>query len=87
MNATEARQRFLGLLESFEKDPKAVHKIEKHGRPAAVLLSMDLYESLLETLEILGDEELMKQIRKSMADAAEGRTTPWEDARKTLDLD
>lgn len=87
MNASEARQRFLGLLESFEKDPKAVHKIEKHGRPAAVLLSIDLYESMLETLEILGDEQLMEQLRKSMKDAAEGRTIPWEEARKALNLD
>ena len=87
LNATEARRRFLGLIETFEKDPGAVHKIEKHGHPAAVLLSMDLYESMLETMDILGNEEIMKQLRRSAKDVSGGETIPWEEARKRLGLE
>lgn len=86
MNATEARRKFLGLIETLEKDPKAVHKIEKRGHPAAVLLSMDLYDSMIETMDIMGDEDLMKKISRSMREAAEGKAIPWEVARKRLGL-
>jgi prevent-host-death family protein len=86
MNATEARRKFLGLIETLEKDPKAVHKIEKRGHPAAVLLSMDLYESMLETMDILGDEETMKKLRQSTKDVTDGKTIPWDIARKRLGL-
>ena len=41
--------------------------ITRNGRPAAVLLSMDEYEGLRETLEILSDPKLMVQIRRNEA--------------------
>lgn len=41
--------------------------ITRNGRPAAVLLSVDEYEGLLETLDILSDPKLMAQIRKNLA--------------------
>lgn len=41
--------------------------ITRNGRPAAILLSMDEYEGLRETLEILSDPEAMAQIRKNIA--------------------
>ena len=41
--------------------------ITRKGRPAAVLLSIDEYESLMETLDILSDPKAMAQIRRNMA--------------------
>jgi len=86
MDVIEARRKFLGLIETLEKDPGAVHKIEKHGHPAAVLLSMDLYKSMIETMDILGDEKTMKKLRRSIKDVDEGKTMPWEVVRKRLGL-
>lgn len=37
--------------------------ITKHGRPAAVLISIADLESLEETLEILGDRPLLRELR------------------------
>ena len=41
--------------------------ITKHGRPAAVMLSIDDLESLEETLQILSDPALMRSVRRARA--------------------
>jgi len=45
-------------------------EVTKNGRRAAVILSADDYDSLIETLDILGDAEAMAAIREaeSLAD-------------------
>jgi prevent-host-death family protein len=48
-----------------ERDDEIV--ITRNGRPAAILLSMDHYEGLQETLDILSDPKAMAEIRKNMA--------------------
>lgn len=57
------------------------------GEPAAVILSHDEYESLLETNAILADEGLMKAIRQGEKELDEGRGIPWEDVKEELGLD
>jgi prevent-host-death family protein len=37
--------------------------VTRNGKPAAVLASYEEYEGLKETLDVLSDENLMKQIR------------------------
>jgi len=46
--------------------------ITKHGRPAAVVVSIDDLASLEETLDIAGRPKLMGQIRSSLAEMAAG---------------
>lgn len=46
--------------------------ITKHGRPAAVVISIDDLASLEETLEIAGRPRLMEQIRDSLGELATG---------------
>ena len=42
--------------------------ITKHGRPAAVVVSIDDLESLEETLDIMGRPRLLAQVRDSLAE-------------------
>jgi len=49
--------------------------ITKHGRPTAVLLSSDDYESLIETLNILSDNEAMVAISEAERELANGELT------------
>ena len=49
----------------FERDEEII--ITRKGRPAAIILSIDEYEGLIETLEILSDPEAMAQLRRSEA--------------------
>jgi antitoxin YefM len=46
--------------------------VTRNGRPAAVLLSPDDLESLEETLAVLSDPELMRQIREGEAELERG---------------
>ena len=45
-----------------------------------------LVESLIETIEILGDEELMESIKKSEKDIQEGRLLGFKELLKELDI-
>lgn len=53
-----------------ERDQEIV--VTRNGKPAAVLVSYAEYERLKETLDVLGDETLMKQIRDSARYFARG---------------
>lgn len=56
----------------------------RKGRPAAVLLSPDDLESLEETLAVLSDPELMRQIREGEAAVEAGDTAALEDLQADL---
>lgn len=47
--------------------------VTRNGKPAAMLVSYAEYESLKETLDVLSDPELMRQIRHSLAHIAAGK--------------
>lgn len=52
--------------------------ITRNGKRAAVLLSADDYDSLLETLDILADVDLVVEIREALAEAEAGDVVPHE---------
>lgn len=47
--------------------------ITRHGRPVAVLLAFDEYEALVETLNILSDDDTMDALTEAELDIVEGR--------------
>jgi prevent-host-death family protein len=69
---SEAKTHLARLLAEVETLGEGV-TITRSGRPAGVLLSVEEYEGLLETLDILGDEKLMASVRKGLRDAERGR--------------
>ena len=71
----EVKNRLSEVVERLEREHGRV-VITKHGRPAAVMLSLEDLESLEETLAILSDPELMAAIREADAQVAAGGTTP-----------
>jgi antitoxin YefM len=60
--------------------------ISKHGKPVAVLLSIDDFEGLVETAEELADRENLKRIRKGMQEARAGRTVDWAQVKSKYHL-
>ena len=60
--------------------------ITKRGRPEAVVMSIEDYESILETLDILSDRSLMKRIKKAETDRKLGRGVTLEKVKKELGL-
>lgn len=65
-------------------DTHEVFAISKGGVPAAALMSMEEYESLIETIEILADPELMKAIREAEKDKKAGRLLTHEEVWRDL---
>lgn len=53
--------------------------VTRNGRPSFVMLSPDDLESLEETIDVLGDDELMDSLRKSQLEAAGGQLRPLDD--------
>jgi prevent-host-death family protein len=74
VSLAEVKNRLSEVVERLEREHGRV-VITKHGRPAAVMLSLEDLESLEETLEILSDPELMAAIREADADIEAGRVT------------
>jgi antitoxin YefM len=69
---SEAKTHLARLLAEVEKLGEGV-TITRSGRPAGVLLSIEEYEGLLETLDILADSKLMASVRRGLRDAEKGR--------------
>jgi PHD/YefM family antitoxin component YafN of YafNO toxin-antitoxin module len=49
--------------------------ITKHGRPAAVVLSVDDLDSLEETLDVLGNRAVLDDIQEALAELQTGAAT------------
>jgi prevent-host-death family protein len=58
--------------------------VTRHGKPEAVILAEEDYESLLETLDILSDQKLMKDIKKAQQGLKKGKGVTWEKAKQKL---
>ena len=56
--------------------------ITQRGKIEGVLLSIEEYESLIETLEILSDRELVKSIERGLKDVKAGRMHSLKDVFK-----
>ena len=81
LTITEARKKLLGLPEELQDEPIV---ITKHGKPVMVTISYEQMESLLETLEILQDENFSNHLAKEIAQAEQGETSAWDDAKTQL---
>ena len=75
---TKAKAMLLDMVRKI-KDSDDVIAITKNGIPEAVLISMDRFDGLLETLEILSDETAMKSIRKSIQGADKGMWLDYDE--------
>jgi antitoxin YefM len=69
---SEVKTRLPELVAAVEEREEEV-VVTKNGRPAAILINIQEYERLKETLDVLSDPELMKQIRQSEAFYASGK--------------
>jgi prevent-host-death family protein len=77
---TEARATLSELLDQIEDGGEHV-VITRKGRPVALMLSPDEWESVELTLETLGDTELLDQLERSERDVEAGRLVGWEAVR------
>jgi prevent-host-death family protein len=55
-----------------------------HGRPSAVLMSVEDLEQLEQTLEILGDPATLRRLVESDAELARGETVSADELAETI---
>jgi antitoxin YefM len=75
---TRAKSSFLEIIRKIEGSDDAI-AITKNGVPEAILLSMNKFEGLMETLEILSDKKAMTSIRKSIEEARKGKWLDYDE--------
>ncbi|MGA2954467.1 MAG: type II toxin-antitoxin system Phd/YefM family antitoxin [Thermodesulfobacteriota bacterium] len=65
LSVSEAKMKLSGLIDTVNATDEEV-MITKNGRPAAVLVSPEEFESLKETVAVRSDVTLMKEIKRGL---------------------
>ena len=65
LSVSEAKMKLSGLIDTVNATDEEI-VITKNGRPAAVLVSPEEFESLKETIAIRSDLVLMREIKKGL---------------------
>ena len=78
LSLSEAKAHLSSLVADLEKDDEEL-VITRNGRPAAVLVSADEYESWRETTEIRRNRALMREIKKGLRQLDKGRGFTFEE--------
>lgn len=82
---SEARAKLSELIDDVENRHEHI-VITRKGRPAAVLVPSHEYDALEETLEVLGDDDLLAALRESERDVKAGRLKSLAKVRRELGL-
>ncbi len=87
LSIAQAREQLTRLPEQFarEDDLRAV-TVTRHGKPVLAVLPWELYEAIVETLDIMADREQLAALRQGVRDLARGETVDWVEAKAELGL-
>jgi prevent-host-death family protein len=69
---TKVKRKLLEILKTMEEDYATV-TVTRNGEPVGIMMTPDRYEALLETIEILGDNNILKVLKASQKDFKSGR--------------
>lgn len=79
ISVTEARKRIFEIIEDVQK-PDTYYTLTENGKPKAVVLSVEEFESLWETIETYEDfPNLAKDIKEAEEEIARGEYVTLED--------
>ena len=82
----DASRSLTEISKTLGENPESVVRAEIDGERPLAIMSWDDCESLVETLEIMGDPEAMDGLRRADAQIAAGKGRPFEDAAAELGL-
>ena len=68
------------LPELLAEDNRAV-ALTRRGKPVLALMPWDLFQSIIDTLEIMGDAEIMADVRRGIRDLQEGNLVALDEVR------
>ena len=77
ISTTEARKRFFDII-SRVSSPAVIYTLTERGRPKAVIMSADEYESWMETIEVMSDApHILKSVKEARAAWKSGAWKKW----------
>jgi antitoxin YefM len=79
----EARTNLSRLVDEAMRTHQRI-EVTRNGRRAAVILSADDYDSIMETLDILSDVELVREIREGEAESARGEVHSLDEVTEEM---
>ena len=82
MTITEARKKITSLEDTMDYEDTI--SITNHGKEVFALLRWDTYECIQETLEILADEQLSKDLAVGIQQTKENKLVDFEDFKAGL---
>ena len=83
----EARNRLGQLPEELRQaGENGAVTITRRGEPVLAMMPYELYDSLIETLEVMSDPQLMALLRQSIREADENKLLDWEDVKRDIAL-
>jgi antitoxin YefM len=83
LTTVDARRELTKLPEKLGANPATV-AVTRRGKPVLAIMTWEDYQSILETLEILSDDESVQQLRRSIKEVKEGKQIPWRQAKSRL---
>jgi prevent-host-death family protein len=87
MTISDARTNLPTLIDEVNGAAQEVVGIMRHGKPVAHLISSRMYESLVETLEILSDASLTEKLLRALKDAGKAKLIPLAKIKKELGIE
>ena len=83
LSMVEARDQLTRLPEKFEQmleqhDAMPVIEVTRRNKPVLAILPWELFESILETLEVLEDDEQMLALHQALHEMSTGQGKSWK---------
>lgn len=79
LSITDARRDIFNITKEVQK-PGIVYTLTDKGRPKAVIMSAEEFESWAETMDILQDyPDIINEIRLAEKDYTQGKTKNWRE--------
>ncbi len=80
---TEARAKLTQIANDLAGSQDTV-TVTNRGKPMMTLIGYEMYESIIESLEIMSDPELMAQLRQSLREARSGDVIDLDEVEREL---
>lgn len=76
---SKAKRDFLDLIRQMEQEGSTI-ALTRDGEAVGVMMPLSRYEAMQETIEILGDKEIVRALKASQKDFKAGRLVSHEKA-------